>query len=711
MAETHIWRRAEACAALGAVLVLGGQAGAGAAAPPPLSAPSIIGEPPTGSGVFRFPQAVATSPDGQTVYVADQHSGVVQRFALDGTPLGAFGGRAVRREPAPLGTIGGLATDRAGRVYVLDSAHARVQVFSPTGRFLTAWGRRSLFQLAARDAGPSFGISSSGIAVAQHGASPVVYIADQGYQRVERFRLDPVTLRPVGRTVVSSPRLGLARPQGIAVDPAGRRVYVADDGHSRVVELRSDTLAYVAQTGRPGDGRGQLDHPYDVSVDRAGLLYVADNLNSRVAVFDARTLAPLWSLGGFGRQVGRFAIVRSLTALPADPRGGVIVTDTANDRVQVLGAGGRLLAAWGIAGRGPGYVTSPHGVAVTPGGGIAVADTFDHRIERFHSDGSYDGQLGHVSRFNGFTAGGRRRGDLNLPTGIAYDARGHAWVADPGDGRVVEYGLRGRVLRRIGLPGVTALAAGPGGSVLAVATHAVLKIDTRGRVTVIRRGLHRPVAVAARTGGGLYVATASRLLAPGGRVLRSPGGGRWHQLAGLAYDHRSGTLYVAEERPRRAGGARVLRRLRSGRWQTIARYGAGIGEVVAPSGLAISPDGDTLVVSDLGAQRVLRFDAPGDVPRPPRGLAVSVAPLTGGTVTSTEPGIACPTDCSQHFSAGHRVTLVAHPARGRAVSWGGACASAGRGRRCTVTMRAALGVTVTFRVPKLPSPWTRTRLP
>src|SRR4051794_28747323 len=98
---------------------------AGLAAPPaahaaPALTASVVGETPVAAGsVFRFPQAVAFSPGGAVVYVADQYSGVVQTFGRDGTPRGAFGSRAIRREPGRLGTVGGVATDKDGRVYVL----------------------------------------------------------------------------------------------------------------------------------------------------------------------------------------------------------------------------------------------------------------------------------------------------------------------------------------------------------------------------------------------------------------------------------------------------------------------------------------------------------------------------------------------------------------------------------------------------------------
>src|SRR3954451_2051816 len=93
---------------------------AAGAAPPALTS-STVGEPANGGGVFRFPQAVAFSPGGARVFIGDQYSGSVQPSAPDGTSQFAFATRAVRRETARLGVVGGVATDRAGHVYVLDS--------------------------------------------------------------------------------------------------------------------------------------------------------------------------------------------------------------------------------------------------------------------------------------------------------------------------------------------------------------------------------------------------------------------------------------------------------------------------------------------------------------------------------------------------------------------------------------------------------------
>src|SRR3954454_2593247 len=153
--------------------------------------PSAFGaDPAVGHGVLRFPQAVASSPGGSFVWVGDQYSSVVQEFTRDGTWVKDVGWRADNREAGRIGTVGGLALDRANHLFVLDSENDRVQVFgSDTGAYLGSWGTRGTgpgqFRL-----GDNTG--AGGIALLQASASdaPLVYIADQYNHRIQRFTLD-----------------------------------------------------------------------------------------------------------------------------------------------------------------------------------------------------------------------------------------------------------------------------------------------------------------------------------------------------------------------------------------------------------------------------------------------------------------------------------------------------------------------------------------
>jgi DNA-binding beta-propeller fold protein YncE len=706
---------------LAVALAVAAAAPAGAA---PALSPSVVGEPPQGSGVFRFPQAVGVSPGGSVVWVADQYSGVVQAFDAGGTPLRTVGERAVRREDGRFGVVGGVATDRSGHLYVLDAENERVQVLDAAdGHPLASFGDGALFNLLGGNAATGAGISASGLAVAQAapGAGPVVYVADQGNNRVARFQLSPTTLQPTAGPTFSGADVDLAAPQGIALDPSATRLYVADDDHHRVLVLDPATLALVGSVGTFGTGPGQMQNPYDVAVDahQPPQLYVADNLNNRVDVFDAFGLGFLGVFGrtGYGPGLGNMEIVRSVGALADVPGGGVIAADTANNRVQRFDSGGAVVAAWGLAGRGAGYVTRPGGVTFAPDGGVTVADTFDHRIALFAADGTFAGLRGQVSAITGYAFAGSNPGQYNLPSGVAYDAAGNLWIADTGNDRVVELDPSGATPRSTGAGMVAdpaGIATGPTGTYVADTGggRVLLFSDVATQPTVVRTGLAHPAAVAVGPGGTPFVADdASVRDAAAGTAIAGPGGTTtWDHPAGLAVSPADGTLFVAERRPGTAAGARVVRGTPTGTpntytWDTIATEGDGPAQVIDPGGLAVSPDGGTLLVADTGNDRVLRFDAPGHAPPPTATLRVTIDGPARGIVVSDLPGIACVTDCRQAYGTGRTVTLTARAAGGSVLAgWSGACAGAASAPTCTLSMAGAQDVGATFTAPPIPPP-------
>ncbi len=656
---------------------------------------TTVGEPANGGGVFRFPQAVAYSPGGGSVIVGDEYSGRVSIFGPNGSFRTWFGGRAVGRETARFGVIGGVATDSAGRIYVLDSENERFQVFDAAGNFLNSFGDAGVFTLfGAQDAELGAGISVGGIAV---GPGPVVYVADAGADRVVRVPYDPGT-NTFGAATATGPIF--AAPQGLAIDPSGSRLFVADDDNHRIAVLDPATLGELAIFGSHGTGLGELNFPYDVAIDATGRLYVADNENNRIDVFDASTFAPLGAFGSGGRGVpGQFAIVRSVGALSDNPNGGVVAADTANDRVQTLNTAGAVTSAWGVSGRGPGYVTRPRGVAFAPDGSIAVADTFDDRIERFGADGAYAGQFGVVSQSTGFTIPGNAPGQYDGPSGVAYDRLGQLWIADSRNNRVVELATNGVVLFTTPVGALSdprAIVRARNGDDMLVADRGhnrIARISRTGVVTDEITGLNRPVAVA-DDGTDIYAADADGVWMDAARTPVVPPSGGWDTPEGLA--SRDDMLFVAQH-----GG--IFRRV-GPTWDDapLVGQGSGDGQVTEARGMTFNGTG-TLLIADSGNNRVLRLD-PGAGPAPLPQLSVSMGPITLGRVTSSPDGIQCATDCLQHYSAGSLVTLTATPVKGYVLTgWSGACS--GTAPACVVRMNGSQSVGATFGVaPPTPPP-------
>ncbi len=700
---------------------------------------TVLGaSPATGQGVFRFPQALAYTPGGGRVFVGDQLSAVVQRFSRDGVWQADIGYHADDRERGRIGVLGGLATDREGHLLVLDSENDRVQVFdAESGRWLAAWGTRGTkpgrFQLG-RNTG------AGGVAIDQPaaGSPATVYIADQNNHRVQAFPLtertssgdrvlppgaqdpDRADVVPVPQPARTWGRFGsctatgcaspadrdvLDHPQGVAVDPRTRNVLVADDRNHRVVEYRPDG-SFVRQVGSFGTGNGQFRFPYDVGVDarEPRQVYVADNNNHRVQVFDAGSLAFVRGWGAFGPEPGELEYPRALGAVADDPAGGVAVADTANNRVQVFGADGRLSAQWGIPGRGPGYVTRPGGVAVDAAGTVHVADTLASRVQRLGADGAYQGQSGYISTRSGFASPAAGDGQFDEPQGIAIDAtRGRVWVADTNNGRIQELGLDGSFIAShtgLGFRMPRAVVVGPDGAVI-VADTGGDRVQRRDPATGAWSEVSIDVSMQAPSGVAVHADNSILVGDTGGnRVLRVAGGrarvlpGAYNAPRGLAV--RGDSLYVAD-----TGSSRVLRDdLVSGARTVLGREGSGLGAFVAPTGVALDPSGSVLVVADTGNDRIQRLQLAGSPPATTQRLGVAVS--GPGIVTSQPAGIACANNCRQSFTSGSAVTLVPTPDAGATFTgWGGACSGTGG---CTVTMTAAATLTAGFAAAPPPPP-------
>jgi DNA-binding beta-propeller fold protein YncE len=104
------------------------------------------GKPGEDATHFNKPTDVAFAPNGD-VYVSDGYGNSrVVRFSHDGKYLGAWGKKGTGEGEFNLPHA--VVVDRRGRVYVADRENARIQVFTPEGKFITQW----------RDTGHPYGL-------------------------------------------------------------------------------------------------------------------------------------------------------------------------------------------------------------------------------------------------------------------------------------------------------------------------------------------------------------------------------------------------------------------------------------------------------------------------------------------------------------------------------------------------------------------------
>ncbi len=154
-------------------------------------------------------------------------------------------------------------------------------------------------------------------------------------------------------------------------------------------------------------------------------------------------------LAGSGSAEGQFSLPRGVAAAPD---GTVYVADTNNHRIQHLAADGRVLQTWGSfavtdqAEAPGGTFNEPWGVAVAPDGTVYVADTWNHRVQRFSSNGRFLGMWGTFGQADSLES-------FWGPRGVAVDAEGRVYVSDTGNKRVVVFDEDGTPLGQIGDPG------------------------------------------------------------------------------------------------------------------------------------------------------------------------------------------------------------------------------------------------------------------
>jgi len=152
------------------------------------------------------------------------------------------------------------------------------------------------------------------------------------------------------------------------------------------------------------------------------------------------------TIGGYGAAQGLFI---KPAGLAVDQEGNLYVADSGNHRVQKFDRDGLFLAEVGGTGSGNGQFNEPWGVAVDAQGNVYVADTWNHRIQKFDKDLKYVTQWGNPAS----DLKNPRPSDFWGPRDVTVDAQGNVWVADTGTSRVLKFDANGTYLATLGGPG------------------------------------------------------------------------------------------------------------------------------------------------------------------------------------------------------------------------------------------------------------------
>src|SRR5262245_29370318 len=211
-----------------------------------------------------------------------------------------------------------------------------------------------------------------------------------------------------------------------------------------------------------GEGDGRSTWPFGVAVDGQDHVYVSDEWQNTISVFDGS--------GKFVRKWGKTGSGDGELSRPAglvcEKSGNLIVVDSGNNRLQVFTPDGKFVAKCGKGGSGDGEFNQPWGITVDRDGNIYVADWKNHRVQKLSAQGKFLMKIGQygtmpppadayaVTYMGPYmsmsgTPGYPKAGLLNHPTDVAVDSDGDIYVADWGNHRVCVFDAEGNPIANL----------------------------------------------------------------------------------------------------------------------------------------------------------------------------------------------------------------------------------------------------------------------
>jgi len=288
-------------------------------------------------------------------------------------------------------------------------------------------------------------------------------------------------------------------------------------------------------------------------------------------------------IGSTGTEPGQFQNPRDMALAPD---GTLYVADTNNNRIQHLAADGSVLQVWGTfaditKGEAPGGTFfEPWGIAVGEDGSVYVADTWNHRIQKFTADGQFVNMWGYFGQADTpFAIWG--------PRDIAIDSKGDLFVTDTGNKRVVVYDAEGNYVTQFGSHG---LELGQFDEPVGIA------VDQKGVVYIADTWNQRIQVMVADASGTYLPLNNWEVVAWYGQSLDNK--------PFIAVDN-NGNLYTTDPE-----GYRVLHFTTTGTFiDYFGDYGTGANGFNLPTGIIVDKQGGVWI-ADAGNGRIMHFSLP-----------------------------------------------------------------------------------------------------
>jgi sugar lactone lactonase YvrE len=258
-----------------------------------------------------------------------------------------------------------------------------------------------------------------------------IFVADNSNHRIMKYTQGAIIGRNITCKNISGHGLrGLRAPLNVVFDKCSRGLIIADYHNRRVLRWFRRNHAEILIKNVACGG---------LTIDDENFLYLSDTEKHEVRRYGADDRHGTVVAGGRG-QGSRLNQLNHPTYVFVGPDEGVYVSDTWNDRVVKWDKGaseGVIVAGGKGKGQARTQLDCPSGLVVDQFGTVYVVDHWNHRVMRWYK-GASRGEI---------IAGGKHiAGDganqLNEPEGLAFDLYGNLYVADSNNHRIQRFNVQ-----------------------------------------------------------------------------------------------------------------------------------------------------------------------------------------------------------------------------------------------------------------------------
>jgi sugar lactone lactonase YvrE len=249
----------------------------------------------------------------------------------------------------------------------------------------------------------------------------------------------------------------LNNPHGMAIDAAGN-IYLADGNNYRVRKISTgvSTITTTAGTGNSSYNgsnmaatSANLTGPWDVAVDAAGNIYVAELSGNLVRKVDVTT--------------GLISIIAGIAPTMGPPNGGYNGDGIPANTAKLYG---------------------PNGLALDAAGNLYISEYYNNRVRKVTASTGLISTVAGIGGVGGYNGDGilATSAQLSEPFGIAFDAAGNFYIADRDNNRIRKVDASTGLISTVAGNGGMGFSGDGGQATLAQLRPNSIDVDAAGNV-------------------------------------------------------------------------------------------------------------------------------------------------------------------------------------------------------------------------------------